>query len=1159
MIHNPLKTKNKWNMIFIAFLLVLSTLLALPGSAFAEYTPDGGGAAPSTSQDLILMLPSGRWAQQIGSITARTEPANDLSGGFVSNLASSISTSTRLILPNMLLMISQACWSTALSLSQFAATFDPINTFGSKLDKSIGTLVDDIMAGGIPAVLIFLGIFGWIGAAAFNIGSSSEMVKRIGVTIVCLATLIFTGAAAAKDGDSKTPTTGSPWWAVSTINSAVNTMAFGLNLDGLADNDSNMMAAKSPKSDSGIQVVPNCQNYLYEMHQQYDAEAKKTTSGVNTSSVTKAVNRMWEETALRSWVTMQWGNPASDQTTTTPQVAANARQAYCHVLESYAHTDTKTQMDLTNKAMGTNIDEQTAKYLFNPDMGFIDPWNGKVNEKLDEAFDRGTDIYNQRAGIFWETCAASGGKSVARKGWNRLIRNIGDDDGHDGIKGGGGKYLREKRNGGPLKHVIKNDSPLLSDKITDNCDAIFFKHTLFHGSDQTTENKDGNFVGLNVGDAAALGWRFDVPNVSGTWREANLFSGVDCGADGCMEDIQAVVTTTDFLYANAKTDTQGALGSMFGAVVNMVVWGLLSLFLIVSKLMLTFCILSLIVAFLVAAFPFGDTPRKVLMKWVKGCVNFAMVGILYSILGAIATCICQIVISSTGMVSSSFFYNLLTGISPALALIVIALTCGMLGLKNPFSIKAIATMAGGGALYTGITRYGRRAAFDTLRNARNNKGSDKKEEGRESSKSNGTGNAHESAEVLRKGTSKNGQIKEGEEKDTKAKDEDEKSEVDKAEGGTIVASENDAASNDKDDDKDADQNESEDEKTLFGGQKWADRDPNTVRGSLGEYTEKTKSLWSEHHDNFNGALAKHEEDEHRDELKYISQGVDPAKAHYYASLKRGLLDVRSKAAYGSGAFFRGASTAMAAGVAVAKSQPLRENLKKVVPIAKTAAKVGVTVAAFSNPVTAGVGVLMAAKMMTNRKTWSDAAHSVGTTSRAARSIATGLPKKAKELSNSRVAQPFISANNRLTQQLGGHDFAQIRMDTSQARAEVNNAAAYRTKAANYQNLEAAVTNYESVLQKQEKLKQKQSFSINKTKLADQHFSWETQGDKEQAALSQEFDQARRQLASAEQRMFPKQTPVQTPKWAVPSSAKPTEGQAKPQLKINPNNPSGKNS
>ncbi|WP_146194669.1 hypothetical protein [Bifidobacterium callitrichidarum] len=1014
-----MKAKARWNLILLGFLIALITLFILPASTWAMVPSDGGAKAASSS-DLILMLPSGRWAQQIGSITARTEPADFSLGSFMGNITSSIMSSMRLILPNMLLMISQMCWSTALSLSQFAASFDPIDTFGSKLDKSIGNLVDSLMSGGIPAVLIFMGVFAWIGAAAFNIGSSAAAVKRIGVTILCLATLVFTGSQATKDGDSSTPTVGSPWWTVSTINSAVNTLAFGINLDGLADNDSNMMAAKNPKKYSDVQNLPNCQTYLYQMHKAYDAAAKKTTSGTNTSSVTKAVNRMWEETALRSWVTMQYGNPAADNTTTTPQVAANAQQAYCHVLESYAHTNTEEQRALTNKQLGTNIESKTAKYLFNPDLGFIDPWNTKVNTS-DKPFDRGTDIYNQRAAIFWETCSASGGKGIARRGWAKLIHNLGDD-GSGAIQGGGGKYLRaERKSGSKLYHVVDQKSPILSDTISDVCNAVF-TNQIYQGAETNTptDGNDGtNYKGLAVGDSAGMGWRFDVPNVGMTWREANMESGIGATRGAATAaDVQGVITTTDFMYGNSKIDTQGALGSMLGAICNMIVWGLLSLFLIVSKLMLTFCLLSLIVAFLVAAVPVGERPRKVLIKWAKGCVNFSMVGILYSVLGSVATCICQLVISATGMVSSSFFYNLLTGISPLLALIIIALTCGMLGLGNPFSIKAIASMAGAGALYSGITKHGRQAAFEAMHDLRHGHGKNSKaEDGRASSKANGNGNAQESAEVLRKGSSKPKGETEVEEKDTKA-EAPEKAEaggtvVAKAEaGGTVVAK---AGTKDAEEDsagKENEEPEEEKEKALLGGTRWADQDENTIRGDLGRRMDASREKWREHKANHDLAIDAHKDQEAAAVMKYIKKGMTPDEAMAKAHNHRVLKDLASHTAHYGGAVFRGAvGTPLAAGMALATSKPIRNRVNELKPIAKTAAKAAVTVAALSNPVTAGVGVLMAAKMATNRQNLSNAGKAVDTTYRVGKSAVVGLPQAVNNLrTNSKMADAFRKAD-----------------------------------------------------------------------------------------------------------------------------------------------------
>ena len=82
------------------------------------------------------------------------------------------------------------------------------------------------------------------------------------------------------------------------------------------------------------------------------------------------MNRMWEETALRSWVTMQWGNPSAGPNTPSG-VADNAQQAYCHVLDMNTNTDPAVQMTLTNAATGLSIDSSTAEWLFS-EHGWID-------------------------------------------------------------------------------------------------------------------------------------------------------------------------------------------------------------------------------------------------------------------------------------------------------------------------------------------------------------------------------------------------------------------------------------------------------------------------------------------------------------------------------------------------------------------------------------------------------------------------------------------------------------------------------------------------------------------------------------------------------------------------------------------------------------------
>ena len=128
----PVRMKARRNMLFIVLLVVLMTVVVLPSQAFAMVENDGGASAPacatttSTQVDYTTCLPSGRWGSNVGSITSRIEPSSGILG-FIANVPAMISHTTRDILPNMLMQITQLCWSCALSLSQFAASFTPVS------------------------------------------------------------------------------------------------------------------------------------------------------------------------------------------------------------------------------------------------------------------------------------------------------------------------------------------------------------------------------------------------------------------------------------------------------------------------------------------------------------------------------------------------------------------------------------------------------------------------------------------------------------------------------------------------------------------------------------------------------------------------------------------------------------------------------------------------------------------------------------------------------------------------------------------------------------------------------------------------------------------------------------------------------------------------
>ena len=954
-----MKRAGRRNLLVILMLCVVMTLFVLPSSVFAAQVNDStttitcaNGGTDSATSDISSCLPSGRWGNYVGEITSRTEPysGSDVAGWF-SNVKQTISSQTHIVLPNILMQLTQVCWSSALSISQFAASFEPMKQAGANIDSAVSTMVTSLMDGGIPATIAVLGIVAWVGAAGFQIGTVKEASKRIVIMVLCFASITMLGAGAAKTGKNATePATGSPWWVVQTINNTINKLSVNLDLDGMADSDKNMMsyhhAANGAKT--------NCQDYLYFMHQAYDEQAK-SNGNQDTSNVTKAINRIWEETSLRSFVTMQYGNPQTTGTSSF-RIAENARQGYCHVLEMKANTNTTIQKDLTNKAMALHISDQRAKWLFSVD-GWVDPRNPYFTDK---PLERENATYLSRAGVFWETCGTKRNQEIyARAGWATLINNLGDT-GTKNIKNGstkvrvkiddldnvkptnGGKGVMDAKQNGSEDETIQQTTSVCQ-TILKQGSVIFSRSTDINKEDDGTYKDQQNDT--NWGDSATVGWRFDVPNVSGTWSEANLRDAQD---DSTVTG--GAKKTIDYMYGNNNVDTLGACGTLIGGIVNLVVWGLLSLVLILTKLMMIMMALFLVVTFLVQAFPIGEKPKKALKNWATYTCQLSMVGALYGALGALATFICGLTLKFTSASSGSFTYQLIAGLSPLLALAAIGMFCSkVLKCGNPFSVNALMGMAGGTAMASGLRKgmhmIGQYRMMQAMRGGFRRGGNGV---GRLSTNGTGAGMAHNGARQSETVLSK----------------------MSRAQQDSLSQGDRNLMNRNA--------KEFEAIQTRGRGSKnWARMDKNTVRGSLAG----AKLHFEDSTGKFKGRLNKAVS-------KFHGEDNTEAFAHSIAQRHPGmsLNDVQRKAqrmnhlnnagrklqgaarVAGAGAAMAGAGLAFAA--RAAKSAPLHNVAARG---AKVAAKAAVTGALFSNPITAPLGLIAAGKLATDRDAWHGAA------------------------------------------------------------------------------------------------------------------------------------------------------------------------------------------
>lgn len=954
-----MKRAGRRNLLVILMLCVVMTLFVLPSSVFAAQVNDStttitcaNGGTDSATSDISSCLPSGRWGNYVGEITSRTEPysGSDVAGWF-SNVKQTISSQTHIVLPNILMQLTQVCWSSALSISQFAASFEPMKQAGANIDSAVSTMVTSLMDGGIPATIAVLGIVAWVGAAGFQIGTVKEASKRIVIMVLCFASITMLGAGAAKTGKNATePATGSPWWVVQTINNTINKLSVNLDLDGMSDSDKNMMsyhhAANGAKT--------NCQDYLYFMHQAYDEQAK-SNGNQDTSNVTKAINRIWEETSLRSFVTMQYGNPQTTGTSSF-RIAENARQGYCHVLEMKANTNTTIQKDLTNKAMALHISDQRAKWLFSVD-GWVDPRNPYFTDK---PLERENATYLSRAGVFWETCGTKRNQEIyARAGWATLINNLGDT-GTKNIKNGstkvrvkiddldnvkptnGGKGVMDAKQNGSEDETIQQTTSVCQ-TILKQGSVIFSRSTDINKEDDGTYKDQQNDT--NWGDSATVGWRFDVPNVSGTWSEANLRDAQD---DSTVTG--GAKKTIDYMYGNNNVDTLGACGTLIGGIVNLVVWGLLSLVLILTKLMMIMMALFLVVTFLVQAFPIGEKPKKALKNWATYTCQLSMVGALYGALGALATFICGLTLKFTSASSGSFTYQLIAGLSPLLALAAIGMFCSkVLKCGNPFSVNALMGMAGGTAMASGLRKgmhmIGQYRMMQAMRGGFRRGGNGV---GRLSTNGTGAGMAHNGARQSETVLSK----------------------MSRAQQEALSQGDRNLMNRNA--------KEFEAIQTRGRGSKnWARMDKSTVRGSLAGAKLHFEDSTGKFKGRLNEAVSK-----------FHGEDNTEAFAHSIAQRHPGmsLNDVQRKAqrmnhlnnagrklqgaarVAGAGAAMAGAGLAFAA--RAAKSAPLRNVAARG---AKVAAKAAVTGALFSNPITAPLGLIAAGKLATDRDAWHGAA------------------------------------------------------------------------------------------------------------------------------------------------------------------------------------------
>lgn len=713
---NMWKYHRKGVTVLLAFLAIMLVFASGVGQAYAAKAGIGQPNAPSVDyscqamrkgnpDDTAYCLPIGRWSQYVGGVTGRTDPADGFQG-ILDTIGNQVNYIRFQMLPTMLLNLMQLCWNIALGVNQFALTFNPLTSLGQQVDKQAGIMVGQLLSGQntmllMVVVSMIMMAVGWV---VFRAGSGG-VVKKSLTTLLCIMMLVVMGAQGAKS-TATTPATLSPWWMVRTIDRTANQMLTGLDLQSSIGHNKHMMShAHDGKR--------GCANYLNAMEKEYSDAVKSTSGG---QSVMKAINLMWEETALRAWVTAQYGNP-NRSGGTTQQMAEDAQYAYCHVLELQAGTDARIQMNLTNKQLGIpedkKINEKTAGYIFGYD-GWIDPLNGAVFDD-DKSMNVPNSTLENRAALFWNTCGYTDKGPYARSGWWKVMADLDGPNMAD-IRNGSVqvRVAAESASNGSGKQTLANVKGPLYDKMAHEATSDddrgkripqLCKAVLGNGAFQAddTGNKKNTD---NLYDAAVLGWAFDFPNVNKTYEDTHL-SGITDGDKDDNKNVYAVKKTLKLMDSGNGRNLAPMWGSLLGSLVNMFVWGLLGIFIIFSKLMLILMALFLVVILLLEAIPSGGLFEGSVKRWLKKTLDLSLVSGLYTMIGSLDVFICNAIDSVLSDKAGSTIYVTVIGLAPLVGLLVIGFVMKLAGKSGMFTLRGVADAVGAGALVGGMSSVGR--------------------------------------------------------------------------------------------------------------------------------------------------------------------------------------------------------------------------------------------------------------------------------------------------------------------------------------------------------------------------------------------------------------------------------------------------------------------
>lgn len=551
-----------------------------------------------------------------------------------------------------------AIWGATSTLIQSASQYSPIDVVGGWVNETAGNLASTILdsplfVGLFVVVLVMILAQTWRKNAGFPWKQLLTKIVLMGMFAVMASASM--GTTYSDGAESEAPAKFerlSPGWILDTTNRTITSVASSVSLVSFDVNK---------PSDGGGDAF-SCSAYTKAMEQAYLGMFGEGGAPAFTA-VPRALSRLWESTGLHAWKIAQFGTSSSGG------VNPFGERVYCRLLDHRAGVPFWSSAGITGNALSD------AGYAVPDSLG---AWATPNSIAWSPVNDKTTDT----SLVGWAVCMPT--KDL--DGWTEAPLP-------PGLQGDIAALVGEAGNPDQIGNALQQDA-----------DGGF-----------------GNDIAGKKGGKGCAGWWWQ-PAVAGSggfddggsafWAGASDGDVIDrtqydndSSGTVIAPDARAFLLTTH--GAMAQSMVQVGFAYLISSLTMFIVFGVMSLVVIVAKSVLMLMMLGIFIVMLVAIFTPSDSGVKNLGKFAKSALGImmmtAMLSLILSLMAALTTIISQLgekMLSSAPMWMSMFW----TGLSPIAAVFFLKfLFTNVLKAPNPFSLKGMKSWGSMGMMMGGAT------------------------------------------------------------------------------------------------------------------------------------------------------------------------------------------------------------------------------------------------------------------------------------------------------------------------------------------------------------------------------------------------------------------------------------------------------------------------